>query len=68
MMKPNPAQVAEQRAVALQRQAERDRVKLVRQRKRAREGARIASHVDDATLVALAMRARPEERDDVDRA
>lgn len=34
MTTPNPAQIAEQRRAALQRQAERERVKLVRQRKR----------------------------------
>ncbi len=66
---PNPAQLAATRAAAKQAEAdaavERERVKRVRSRRRARRGAVLRSHVDEETLGVLAKLAHPSRGEGV---
>lgn len=53
---PNPAQLAQKRQAA----AERERVSTVRKRRRLVRGASITTHIEDETARALAKLAHPD--------
>lgn len=62
---PSPADLAARLRTDAAREQERARVKVVRQRRRARRGARLRSHVSEGTLAALAQVARPGSEEGV---